>query len=88
MALPTAKVWVADALDATPFLETEAKLERIGLPGGDTADAHTTSTLRPPRLPRAGTFWFLAEPEGGAEKRPGTGNVVVVKDDAPGRRRS
>ena len=30
VALPTARVWVADALDSAPFLETEAKLERIG----------------------------------------------------------
>lgn len=82
VALPTAKVWVADALDATPFLETEAKLERIGLPGGDTADA-THIYVASLRLPRAGTFWFLAEPEGGAEKVQALGNVVVVNDDAP-----
>jgi hypothetical protein len=82
VALPTAKVWVAAALDATPFLETEAKLERIGLPGGDTADA-THIYVASLRLPRAGTFWFLAEPEGGAEKVQALGNVVVVKDDAP-----
>ena len=82
VALPTAKVWVADALDATPFLETEAKLERIGLPGGDTADA-THIYVASLRLPRAGTFWFLAEPEGGAEKVQALGNVVVVKDDSP-----
>ena len=34
VTLPTARVWVARALDARPFLETEAKLERIGVPGG------------------------------------------------------
>ncbi len=39
VTLPTARVWVANALDARPFLETEAKLERIGVPGGDEADA-------------------------------------------------
>ena len=39
VTLPTARVWVANALDARPFLETSAKLERIGVPGGDEADA-------------------------------------------------
>ena len=51
VALPTAKVWVADALDATPFLETEAKLERIGLPAVTRRMRHT-STLRPPAAAR------------------------------------
>ena len=39
VTLPTARVWVANALDARPFLETTAKLERIGVPGGAEADA-------------------------------------------------
>jgi hypothetical protein len=82
VALPTAKVWVANALDSRPFLETEAKLERIGLPGGDAADATHIYVARF-ALPRAGTYWLLAEPDGGAEKVQALGNVVVVKDDAP-----
>jgi hypothetical protein len=82
VALPTAKVFVADALDRRPFLETEAKLERIGVPGGDEADA-THIYVATLRLPRAGTYWLLAEPEGGSTKVQALGNIVVVKDDAP-----
>ena len=82
VALPTARVWVADSLESVPFLETEAKLERIGIPGGDEADA-THIYVATLRLPRAGKYWLLAEPEGGAEKVQAVGNVVVVKEDAP-----
>jgi hypothetical protein len=82
ITLPTAKVFVADALDQPPFLETEAKLERIGVPGGDEADASHiyVATLR---LPRVGKYWMLAEPEGGKTKVQALGNVVVVKNDPP-----
>jgi hypothetical protein len=82
VTLPTAKVFVADALDQRPFLETEAKLERIGVPGGDEADASHiyVATLR---LPRVGKYWMLAEPEGGKTKVQALGNVVVVKNDPP-----
>ena len=82
VTLPTARVWVADALESAPFLETEAKLERIGVPGGDEADA-THIYVANLRLPRAGTYWLLAEPEGGAKKVQALGNVVVRKDDPP-----
>jgi hypothetical protein len=82
VTLPTAKVFVADALDAPPFLETEGKLERIGVPGGDEADA-THIYVAHLKLPRAGTFWMLAEPEGGSANVQALGNVVVAKDDAP-----
>jgi hypothetical protein len=82
VTLPTAKVFVADALDQPPFLETQAKLERIGVPGGDEADASHiyVATLR---LPRVGKYWMLAEPEGGKTKVQALGNVVVVKNDPP-----
>jgi hypothetical protein len=82
VALPTARVWVADALDSRPFLEDEAKLERIGLPGGDVADA-THIYVANLQLPRAGKYWLLAEPEGGATKVQALGNVVVAREDAP-----
>jgi hypothetical protein len=83
VALPTARVWVSNSLDSPPFLEAEAKLERIGLPGGDEADAtHIFVAMLP--LTRPGTYWLLAEPEGGAEKVQALGNIVVVaEDDAP-----
>jgi hypothetical protein len=82
VTLPTAKVFVADALDRRPFLETQAKLERIGVPGGDEADA-THIYVATLKLPRVGKYWMLAEPEGGKTKVQALGNVVVVKNDPP-----
>jgi hypothetical protein len=82
ITLPTARVWVANALDARPFLETDAKLERIGVPGGDEADA-THIYVATVRLPHAGKYWMLAEPEGGGNKVQALGNVVVSNEDAP-----
>jgi hypothetical protein len=78
--LPEAKVWVSTGLEAKPFLETTAKLERIGVPGGAEADA-THIYVADVRLPRPGKYWLLAEPDGGREKVQALGNVVVVKDD-------
>jgi hypothetical protein len=82
VTLPTARVWVADALDAAPFLETEAKLERIGVPGGDEANA-THIYVASFRVPRAGTYWLLAEPQGGARVVQALDTVVVSEEDAP-----
>jgi len=81
VALPTARVWVAGGLDAAPFLESSAKLERIGVPGGDVADASHIYVARF-RLPRPGKYWLLAEPEGGSTKVQALGNVVVVANDS------
>ena len=78
--LPEAKVWVSTGLEARPFLETTAKLERIGVPGGAEADA-THIYVAHVRLPRPGKYWLLAEPEGGPDKVQALGNVVVVRDD-------
>jgi len=82
LTLPTARVWVAKSLKDRPFLETDAKLERIGVPGESTADA-THIYVATLKLPRAGKYWMLAEPEGGKEKVQALGNIVVVKDDPP-----
>lgn len=81
VALPTARVWVANALDTPPFLESTAKLERIGVPGGDVADASHIYVARL-KLSRPGTYWLLAEPEGGGTKVQALGNVVVAKQDS------
>ncbi len=81
VALPTARVWVAEDLKAVPFLESRAKLERIGVPGGDVADASHIYVARL-ELPRPGKYWLLAEPEGGATEVQAIGNVVVVKTDS------
>jgi hypothetical protein len=81
VTLPRARVWVARGLDARPFLESSAKLERIGVPGGEVADASHIYVARL-RLPRPGTYWMLAEPEGGATAVQAIGNVVVVENDS------
>ncbi len=81
VTLPSARVWVAHRLEAPPFLEASAKLERIGVPGGDVADASHIYVTRL-RLTRPGTYWLLAEPEGGATAVQAIGNVVVVASDS------
>jgi len=81
VTLPTARVWVAEDVGAQPFLESSAKLERIGVPGGDVADASHIYVARL-QLDRPGKYWLLAEPEGGATKVQALGNVVVVKEDS------
>ena len=80
--LPTARVWVARALAARPFLESTAQLERIGVPGGAKADA-THIYVAHLRLTEPGTYWLLAEPEGG-KKVQALGNVVVKDGPEPG----
>jgi hypothetical protein len=80
---PTARVRVATGLEAEPFLETTAKIERIGVPGGAEADASHIYVARF-RLPKAGKYWFLAEPEGGSKDVRALGDVIVrEKDRAP-----
>jgi hypothetical protein len=78
--LPTAQVWVARGLEAKPFLETSAKLERIGIPGGAEADSTHLYVARV-QLPKPGTYWIMAEPDGGSTKVQALGNVVVSKED-------
>ena len=76
VTLPTAHVFVSRGLEEAPFLETTAKLERIGVAGGDVADATHIYVTRLD-LPEPGTYWLLAEPEGGPDKVQALGNVVV-----------
>ena len=82
VTLPTAQVWVAEGLKAEPFLEGEAKLERIGVPGGAEADA-THIYVSHLHLPRPGKYWLLAQPEGGATMVQALGNVIVGESDVP-----
>jgi hypothetical protein len=72
---PTARIWVARGLKRKPFAETTARLEPIGVPGGDTADVGGiyVTTLE---TPTPGTYWLLAEPVGG-RKIQALGSVVV-----------
>jgi hypothetical protein len=84
VTLPTARVWVARALGERPFLETSAKIERIGVPGGAVADS-THIYVTKLRLREPGTYWLLAEPEGARARVQALGNVVVARSiDPPG----
>jgi hypothetical protein len=77
---PTAHVWVSKGLEQKPFAETTARLEAIGVPGGEQADAGSIFVARLD-TPSPGTYWYLAKPVGG----PGIqalGNVVVKQRSA------
>ena len=82
VTLPTAHVWVARGLKEKPFLEGEAKLERIGVPGGAEADSTHIYVSRL-RLPEPGKYWLVAQPEGGATDVNASGNVVVGDSPVP-----
>jgi hypothetical protein len=77
---PTAHVWISKGLKQKPFAETTARLEPIGVPGGEKADAGSIFVARVD-TPSPGTYWYLAKPIGG----PGIqalGNVVVKQRSA------
>lgn len=78
VTIPSARLWLARDLKARPFLESSAKIERIGVPGGAEADATHIYVARVD-LPEPGTYWLLAEPEGG-RKVQALGNVVVEEN--------
>jgi hypothetical protein len=80
ITLPNARVWVAKDLDSEPFLESSAKLERIGVPGGEVANASHIYVAQL-ELDHPGKYWLLAEPEGGGTRVQALGNVVVAKKD-------
>ena len=74
---PTARVWISRGLKQVPYATTIAKLEPIGVPGGDTADANGIYVAKV-ATPTAGRYWFMAEPVGGT-KIQALGNMVVRK---------
>ena len=79
---PKARVWLARGLKEVPFAETIARLEPIGVPGGDSAGVGGiyVATIT---TPTPGKYWFMAEPVGG-RKIQALGNVVVArKSTAP-----
>jgi hypothetical protein len=81
LKLPTARVWIARDLDARPFLESEAKLERIGLPGEDEADS-THIYVAHFRATKPGTYWLLAVPQGGGDAVHALGELLVEATDS------
>jgi hypothetical protein len=74
-------VWVARGLKQKPFLETRARLERIGIPGGATADIGSIYVAEV-RVQKPGIYWLLAEPEGAAAPVQGVGNLDVKAEFA------
>jgi hypothetical protein len=72
---PTAHVWIAHGLKQRPYAETTARLEPVGVPGGDDAGVGGIYVAQVD-LPTPGTYWFLAEPVGG-RKVQALGNIVV-----------
>lgn len=63
---PRARVWLAPGRDAAPVQETAATLEPVGAEGSEPAagDVRYLFVTRL-RVPRPGTWWFVAEPVGG-----------------------
>ena len=76
---PIARLWVAHGLKRKPFATTTARLEPVGVPGGDTADAQNIYVAHV-RTPVPGTYWILAEPVGG--RKIGAVGTMVVKREA------
>ncbi len=72
---PTARVWISRGLKQVPYATTIARLEPIGVPGGDTADANGIYVAKVV-TPTAGRYWYMAEPVGGT-KIQALGNIVV-----------
>ena len=79
---PRAAVSVADGLDAAPFQHTTARLERIGVgPEGEAGDVQALYVAKL-RLPKPGTYWLVAEPNGAAVQALGQVDVKE-KTDSP-----
>lgn len=77
---PTARVWLARGLDARPFAVSIARLERIGVPGGSTADAPSIYVAHF-RVRKPGKYWLLAVPQGKHAGVRAVGNVNVLSSD-------
>jgi hypothetical protein len=70
-----ARVWLSRGLEAKPFEEQTAQLEKVGVPGearGEVSHLYVVHL----RVPEPGKYWVLAKPDGG---RPiqGLGNLIV-----------
>jgi hypothetical protein len=78
---PTARVWVARALEAKPFAETTARAEPIGVESKEHDADSDEIFVTQLELKEPGKYWVLAEPVGG-RKIQAIGNVVVEKSPA------
>ena len=77
---PTARVWLSRGLKEVPIAQTTARLEPIGVPGGESAGVGGiyVATIT---TPTPGKYWFMAEPVGG-KKIQALGNVEVAQQSA------
>ena len=75
----TARVWVARKRDGVPFAQTTAHLEPVGVPGRSEPAFGGVTRLYVAhlRLPRAGRYWFVAEPAGAQIQAFGAVDVVA-----------
>jgi hypothetical protein len=78
---PTARVWVARALEAKPFAETTARAEPVGVENKEHDADSDEIFVTHLELDQPGKYWVLAEPVGG-RKIQAIGNVVVAKTAA------
>ena len=63
---PTARVWVATGRDTKPFVDATARLEPIGIPGKSKPAVGNLTRIYVVhfKVPKAGRYWLLAEPNG------------------------
>jgi hypothetical protein len=78
VSTPSARVWVAREREARPFAEAEARLERLGVPGGDHADHFSGIYVARLRIRSPGRYWLLAEPQGGPMQIQGLAELEVA----------
>jgi hypothetical protein len=76
---PTARVWVARARDATPFEQTTARLEPIGVPGRSQPAFGGVRRVYVARLriSRPGRYWLVAVPTGARIQAVGVLDVAA-----------
>jgi len=79
---PTARVWVATSKTSKPFAVTTARLEPIGIPGRSkpAAGGLTRIYVAHFSVPRAGRYWFLAQPTGAKIQAI---SVLIVEPSLP-----
>jgi hypothetical protein len=76
---PAATVWVARTRNGTPFARVSARLEPIGVPGRSEAafGGVTKIYVAHLRIPRAGRYWLVAEPDGANTQALGVLDVAA-----------
>jgi hypothetical protein len=76
---PAATVWVAKSRSEAPFERTKARLEPIGIPGRSNAafGGLTQIYVAHARIPRAGRYWLVAEPQGARIQALGALDVMA-----------